>query len=466
MRRRNLVIGGGLALATPAIIAGRARAQSASALGSTLTPIGADPKASADGLVPAWTGGVTTPPPGWRPGDPPPNLYPDDKPIFTVTPDNMTQYATMLCEGQRQMLKQYGARGFKMHVYPSRRSFAAPQYVYDNAALNVTRARPSASGLIWGFEGAVGAPPFPIPSSDPNIAGVQVMWNHITRFQGQYATFNVGQYVCGPNGAVLIDAELCIFAYPYNFKNVTPDNFSGLVEQSAITFTAPPNEAGGKATFAFSTNPGRQKNISFEYLVGEGRIRQAPDVEYDVPNSQADDMINYDETDLFTGAMDRYNWKLIGKQPMIVMYNSYDYGNAIPNASTLGPNFFNPELTRWEVHRCHVVEATLAPGKRHTMPRRRFYIDEDLWMALLSDGWDAQGNYWRFGGMLPVFSFNADGPFPFFPNQLTYNLQSNQYLSVGTWFSAPVPINGHGLITTPIPQVAFDPQSMVASGSL
>lgn len=466
MKRRHLIIGGGLAVAAPTFMAGRARAQSASALGSTLTPTGADPKASVDGLVSAWTGGVTTPPPGWNMGDPPPNLYPDDKPIFTVTQDNMAQYDAMLCEGQRQMLKQYGASGFKMHVYPSRRSFAAPQYVYDNTALNVTRARPSSAGWLWGFEGAVGGIPFPIPSSDPTIAGMQIMWNHQAKFQGQYTTFNTGVFVCGPNGAILTTAEHGQYAYPYYFKDVKPETYSGLIFQSLVDYIAPANQVGGKANFSYSSDLTKVKNTGFEYLVGEGRIREAPQAQYDVPESEAGDAINYDESELWNGAMDRYDWKLVDKKQMIVMYNCHDFVNATPNASTLGPEFVNPELIRWEIHRCHVVEATLAPGKRHTMPHRRFYVDEDMWVALLADGWDAQGNYWHFGGLLPSFFFDRDGPLPFVPSQITYNLQSNQYVTEGSWFGAPPPIGGLGILTTPIPEVTFDPQSMVASGSL
>lgn len=466
MKRRHLIITAGASLAAPALIGGRANAQSASALGSTLTPVGADPKASADGLVPAWTGGITTAPAGWRPGDSVPNLYPDDQPIFTVTPDNMAKYDSMLCEGQRQMLKRYGAAGFRMKVYPSRRSFAAPQYVYDNTAKNVTRARPSSRGLIWGFEGAVGGVPFPIPSSDPNVAGIQIMRNHLTVYKGVYLTANVGQYICSQGTNVLTLDESALFSYPYYFEGVTPENYSGLYLRSMISYLAPPNQAGGKAAFQSSTDLAKLENAGFEYLVGEGRIRQAPQVQYDVPFSQGGDAINNDEINVFNGAMDRYNWKLVGKKQMIVMYNSYGFYNGNPGGSLYGTNFVDPEETRWEVHRCHVIEATLAPGKRHTMPHRCFYVDEDTWQALMSDGWDEQGNYWRFGNIAPAFLISPEGPAPFITGLVTYNLQSNQYFTTGTWVNGPSPQTGQPVLTTPIPAASFDPSSMMASGSL
>ncbi len=55
----------------------------------------------------------------------------------------------------------------------------------------------------------------------------------------------------------------------------------------------------------------------------------------------------------------------------------------------------NPDLVRWELHRVWVVDGTLRSGKRHVIPHRRFYIDEDTWTILLADGWDANGKLWK-----------------------------------------------------------------------
>jgi hypothetical protein len=67
----------------------------------------------------------------------------------------------------------------------------------------------------------------------------------------------------------------------------------------------------------------------------------------------------------------------------------------------LGAHHLNPDHVRWELHRVWSVEATLAPGKRHVVPKRRFYLDEDTWQALLYDGWDARGQLWHVGYVLP-----------------------------------------------------------------
>ena len=50
---------------------------------------------------------------------------------------------------------------FRIDVYPTRRSGAAPQYVYDNTFKNATRAKLVDNGQ--GVEGAFGGIPFPIP---------------------------------------------------------------------------------------------------------------------------------------------------------------------------------------------------------------------------------------------------------------------------------------------------------------
>ena len=63
-------------------------AEEAAALGSTLTPIGAERSGNASGTIPAWTGGITVPPPGYKPGDRHRDPYPDDALLFTITAAN------------------------------------------------------------------------------------------------------------------------------------------------------------------------------------------------------------------------------------------------------------------------------------------------------------------------------------------------------------------------------------------
>lgn len=466
MKRRNILMSGAAAIAAP--LAGKlniARADSApdpNRLKQDLTPLGAEKAASQSGLVPAWTGGVTTPPAGWEPGMPPPDLFGDEQPLFTVTLANMAQYADMLPDGQIQMLKRYGNQGYKIVVYPSHRTAAAAQYVYDNTFQNVTRAQPVPEGITKGFTGAVNGPPFPILSEDPSIAGVQAMWNHLTRWSGEYTTEVNSLFVVGNGKRVLTNVAIQMVWYPYYDPNMTPDTYSGFYLKSYIQYIAPPNQQGGKFQVSYSSQPYRISDTSYQYLVGEGRVRQAPKAEYDTPNPHRDDLINYDETYNYLGAPDRYTWKLLGKKEMIVPYNQYKVVMAQPE-EIHGDNFINPDLIRHEVHRCWVVEGRLAPGARMTDPFRRFYIDEDTWCAVMSDLYDDQGNYWRWA--YNILQVHPDLPGTTASGEVHIDLQQQQYTTGFTLFNGVGPMKS-GYSFAPTSHTLYDHQSMVNSGGL
>ncbi len=68
----------------------------------------------------------------------------------------------------------------------------------------------------------------------------------------------------------------------------------------------------------------------------------------------------------------------------------------------LEAHYLNPDHVRWELHRVWVVEANLRKGQRHTSTKSRYYIDEDSWIAVLADRWDAKGQLARTQFMLPL----------------------------------------------------------------
>ena len=93
--------------------------------------------------------------------------------------------------------------------------------------------------------------------------------------------------------------------------------------------------------------------------------------------------------------MDRFDWKLVGKKEMYVPYNGYKLMYAKDIKPALTPNHVNPDFMRWELHRVWVVEATLKPGQRDLYSKRVFYLDEDSWVALAADQYDAKGQLYR-----------------------------------------------------------------------
>jgi hypothetical protein len=132
----------------------------------------------------------------------------------------------------------------------------------------------------------------------------------------------------------------------------------------------------------------------WQYLVGQRRVRKAPSVAYDTPDSVTSGIGLFDEAFNLFGPIDKHNLKLVGKRELYIPYNNNRAASA-KVADLVTPNTLNPSLVRWELHRVWEVEATLAEGKRHVVPKRKYYIDEDSWQIILFDGWDAKGELWR-----------------------------------------------------------------------
>jgi hypothetical protein len=132
----------------------------------------------------------------------------------------------------------------------------------------------------------------------------------------------------------------------------------------------------------------------WQYLSGQRRVRRAPSINFDTPNSVASGVNFVDENYGGTGSPERFDWKLIGKKEMIIPYNN---NQLLANADekVMGQRHVNPDYMRWELHRVWEVEATLKAGKRHAVPKRKYYYDEDNWGNAMIDGWDAEGTLWR-----------------------------------------------------------------------
>jgi hypothetical protein len=65
-------------------------------------------------------------------------------------------------------------------------------------------------------------------------------------------------------------------------------------------------------------NPLKRPRRAWLYLPGQRRVKLAPDISYDTPNPGTAGSATYDDSWIFNGAMDRYDFKLVGKKEMIV----------------------------------------------------------------------------------------------------------------------------------------------------
>ena len=93
---------------------------------------------------------------------------------------------------------------------------------------------------------------------------------------------------------------------------------------------APPQSKGQSYLELNTTNQLENPVKIWEYLVGQGRVRRAPELQYDTPETQANDLINYDESYGWYGSQDRYDWKCLGKKEMYIPYNNNKLWNATP----------------------------------------------------------------------------------------------------------------------------------------
>jgi hypothetical protein len=366
-------------------------ADEAAKLKSSLTPLGAEKAGNKEGTIPSWEGGLTQSS-GAKVGDIPVNPYPNDKPQLQINAQNAAQHAAKLSEGTQALLKKYPG-SFRLDVYPTRRSAAAPAYVYDNTFKNATRCKTKDAGLS--VEGCFGGVPFPIPKD-----GFEVMWNYLLRVEPESVAYGFKNLVTSADGArALATRNDNFFQYPYFYKDGSPENWSGEYFIQRFNATEPPYKAGESLVIRDSIDA-KNPRQAWQYLVGQRRVRRAPTVGFDTPDFVASGANYFDEVQGFFGAIERYSWKLIGKQEMYIPYND----NALVTAKVseaFATNHLNPDKLRWELHRVWVVEATVAAGKRHAVPKRRFYFDEDSWILALADGYDAEGKLWRTSQVTP-----------------------------------------------------------------
>ena len=100
-------------------------AAEAARLGADLTPLGGEKAANKDGTIPAWTGGLCSPPSGWTAAQGYVDPFASDKVLFTITKANAAQYKDKLTPGTLAMLDKYD--NFKMPVYQTRRTACHPK---------------------------------------------------------------------------------------------------------------------------------------------------------------------------------------------------------------------------------------------------------------------------------------------------------------------------------------------------
>jgi hypothetical protein len=386
--------------------------------GDELTPLGAERGGNADGSIPAWQP-LTTMPAGFVAGEPLVDPFADEQPLFTITAANHQEYIDNLTPGQVAMLKAYPDT-FRMPVYASHRIAEHPQEVYDKVRQNASVVETVAGGN--GLTNNASDFPFPMASN-----GIEVMWNHIVRYRGGSVRRTYTQIPVQKNASF----SPVVFQDQISWANA----LGGDIDPNRLFFykqliQAPARLEGNVLLVHENLDQVREPRAAWIYNAGQRRVRRAPDVAYDGPGTAADGLRTADDLDLFNGALDRYDWELVGKREMYIGSNNYKLLDK--NASykdILLKGHLNPDYLRYELRRVYVVDATLKDGKRHVYSRRTFFIDEDTWQVAAADQYDGRGELWRVKEAHSMTHYHVK--VPWYAVEVQYDLVNGRYLPLG-----------------------------------
>ncbi|WP_133645483.1 DUF1329 domain-containing protein [Paraburkholderia flava] len=362
-----------------------------------LTPVGAQRAASKDGLVPVFAG-RQAPDAGWTYGKFRGDFWKhrNEKPLYQIDALNVDKYANLLSPGQIQLIRQQ--KGYRMDVYPSHRECQFPESVEQNSAANSAAAKLAANGETIQSAILPGVP-FPRPKS-----GAEAILNYEMRYRGvgiewPQATTSISPR---PGSDAWIDtAGPQLLYFPWGKQGKTSPQEVDQLSLAAYSAATSPAALAGQAFVQrqyFDKEP-----ETFYYFPGQRRVRRMPTYTHDAPLIGYENQYLVDEANMFNGAIDRFNWKLIGKREMIVPYN--DFGMYAFNAKLhdiATPNGIAADHRRYEVHRVWVIEATVKPTARHVASKKVFYLDEDSWLALTGEDYDAQGKLWKVRESYPI----------------------------------------------------------------
>ena len=139
-------------------------------------------------------------------------------------------------KGQKALFKTYPDT-FKMPIYKSRRTGAAPQWLYDNTYNNAKSATLVEGGN--GLENAIGGIPFPIPNN-----GLEAIWNHNLRWRGEYGVRRASEVAVQRDGGYSLITTQAEILYNYYRQDMTLEDLNN-VAIYYLSFTKAPARLAG-----------------------------------------------------------------------------------------------------------------------------------------------------------------------------------------------------------------------------
>jgi Protein of unknown function (DUF1329) len=399
-------------------------AEEAKALGTTLTEMGAIKAGNKEGTIPDYTGGLTKAPPGFKAGsgywaDP----FAGEKPLYRIDGKNAAQHADKLSEAQKLLLKTYPE--YYLDVYPTHRSAAYPESVLKATVRNATTCN-GGKDYFSVDVACRGGVPFPIPKN-----GYEVMWNLALRYSvaTDVTTEHGVSWLIDSNGAqTVVSDQFTRTERPY-YQMDQKDRDPNMILRTYSVAKAPARITGQMTMLVDYIDMDGKPRRAFNYSPGQRRVKLAPEFAYDTPVSQLGGVTLFDELFLFSGKMDRFDFKLVGRKEMLIPYNNYKLYGECKNAQQFAGTHLNPACERWELHRVWVVESTLKPGQRHVYAKRTYFIDEDGSGAGMFDAFDKNGELYR--GMFQNTIQLYDHLTPYSGKTVTYDFSKRSLLLIG-----------------------------------
>ena len=410
--------------------------------GTELTPMGAIRAGNADGSIPAWEGGITQPPAGYKEGGWYVDPYADDKILFSITAQNYQQYADKLSVGQVAMFKKY-PQTYRMDIYPSRRSASYPKWHYENSIWNASNTEwcnpspgPNREERCLAEGSWRAGTFFPIPKT-----GGEVMFNHTFFYMGEGYTSDSYGYNAFVDGTYAEHLKRDRFFLPMWMSDADRPKSDVYTRKggAALCFSqedlAPPRVAG--TIFSACIYFHDTDADAYLYVPGQRRVRKAPEIGfYDSPGTGSDGLRTADSRWMFfvTGTEEWYEYSKPVRREMYIPYNSYKISQpGITFKDIVRPGHNNPDLKRYELHRVWELELKLKPGFRHLSPHRKLYVDEDSWVGVLGDMHDAQDNLWRVSEAYAMNFYNL--PMVYFWGDDHSDLISGRHSALNAYYN-------------------------------
>ncbi|MBK6961004.1 MAG: DUF1329 domain-containing protein [Gammaproteobacteria bacterium] len=395
--------------------------------GTELTPLGAIRAGNAEGTIPEWKYQPIPVPAGFKPGDHHPDPFADDQILFTITADNYQQHADKLTPGQIKLFEKIP--GYKMNIYPSRRSAVYEKRFYDAAMANAKTAEIVVSGSQIGFKNAVIAWPFPIAKN-----GDEAIANALTRPLPTWINFWDNTAATTSGGSYEVNKLSVQIHWIYGDAKNTVENFDPSAPGTGYgyfqTITAPVKQAG-QVLLAFDpityTSNLRQ---AWQYNPGQRRVKRAPQINYAYPFPGSSGLMTVDSGYGYNGPNDRFEWTLEGLHEKYVPYNSYKlHSGDIKVSDIVKDGHLNQDLARYELHRVWKLTGKLREGTSHIYGYRELFLDEDSWWVSLADNYDMRGELWRPIELHLVNLYDAQTMF--YTLLDSYDLQSGRMMFMG-----------------------------------